>query len=492
VKALDSAGTATDSAVISLADLAIQPLDFVSLILETHQNGASELEMRVRYAFCQPRGIRDDVNVSIIFADSGSGDDPSVKAFAEIWPLCRLLKKLLGNSRSIQARDFDSSSKSVAFDKNNPGNVDLAAFRTKIVGLYTHSTTLATNVQNASTSLVALKSAAAADQLRLALTKIAETGLSDCFPVSSTGFSQDAIDRLVAQASSVQSRWAAILDAHQKGLVALNAPSTSTDSWISGLVESGKALLGKDFILLPVFKFNDPSDMDACYQSRSHLFDYCHGLGRKLIVEGWQHGVSLVRDRMHTLEMIRLLNDNFSLLSGSSDDPVSMEPIQIPFRSGDNWLGVEFPKGTVVYHDTISLVAHLPVHFDARGSQAGLLVDEWTENIPQSEGVTGIGFNYDQPTSMPAQSLLLAVSPSEVGHWTWDGLVGSILDTFSRAKLRAIEPDQLNQTGLTTLLPAIWAEFSTSGANLSLDYALNLKALATQVTQLNLSTIKAS
>ena len=43
----------------------------------------------------------------------------------------------------------------------------------------------------------------------------------------------------------------------------------------------------------------------------------------------------------------------------------------------------------------------------------GLLLDEWVEEIPGKEELTGISFQYNQPDSQPPQSLLLAISPTK-------------------------------------------------------------------------------
>jgi len=57
-----------------------------------------------------------------------------------------------------------------------------------------------------------------------------------------------------------------------------------------------------------------------------------------------------------------------------------------------------------------------------------------------------------------------------------------VLDTFRRAKLRAVEPDQLGTLpGIGTLLPAVIAEFSASRGSVSLDYSLNIAAVRDQV-----------
>ncbi|MEP6692564.1 MAG: hypothetical protein ABJD07_15495, partial [Gemmatimonadaceae bacterium] len=150
----------------------------------------------------------------------------------------------------------------------------------------------------------------------------------------------------------------------------------------------------------------------------------------------------------------------------------------LPFRTGDRWLGAEYPPATEVVHDTVSVVQHLPQGFVAGGAQCGLLVDEWLESVPNRSEVTGLAFNFNAPDTTPPQAILLAVTPNETGAWQWDDLVATVLDTFRRARLRAVEPDQLGDlAGIGTLLPAVIAEFSTSRGSVSLDYSFVLTAI---------------
>ena len=56
--------------------------------------------------------------------------------------------------------------------------------------------------------------------------------------------------------------------------------------------------------------------------------------------------------------------------------------------------------------------------------------------------------------------------------------------TDIRAKLRAVEPDMLDKiSGVTTLLPATMAEFSTSPGALSLDFGLSVPIILSQVME---------
>jgi hypothetical protein len=167
-----------------------------------------------------------------------------------------------------------------------------------------------------------------------------------------------------------------------------------------------------------------------------------------------------------------------AMADGTRPTPLPLAPLQLPFRTGDSWLGAEYPPDLQVTHDTVSMVQHLPQGFAAAGPQCGLLIDEWNETVPMREEVTGLTFNYNAPNSAPPQAILLAVTPHETGSWNWDDLVDSVLDTFRRAKLRAVEPDTIGDIGgIGTLLPAVVAEFSTGAASVSLDYSMVLSEI---------------
>ena len=63
--------------------------------------------------------------------------------------------------------------------------------------------------------------------------------------------------------------------------------------------------------------------------------------------------------------------------------------------------------------------------------------------------------------------------------------MATVLDTFRRARLRAVEPDRLGDLGgIGTLLPAVMAEFSTSRGSVSLDYSFVLSDVRAQALDL--------
>ncbi|MCP3669072.1 MAG: hypothetical protein GY814_01270 [Gammaproteobacteria bacterium] len=113
-----------------------------------------------------------------------------------------------------------------------------------------------------------------------------------------------------------------------------------------------------------------------------------------------------------------------------------------------------------------------------------MLIGEWKEVIPSKSQTTGIAFHYNQPTTEPPQTLLLAITPEVTGTWSWDKLVGTLHNTLDRAKLRAVEPDQLDNTAFGHLLPAIIsAVTSYPFATISTDYVHQTAEKAFNSTQ---------
>ena len=101
--------------------------------------------------------------------------------------------------------------------------------------------------------------------------------------------------------------------------------------------------------------------------------------------------------------------------------------MQLPYRTQDSWLAVEFPthdpidatKSFGISRDTLSIVAHGATAFQAGESKSGLLLDDWTEEIPSTQENAGIAFRFNQPNATPPQALLLVITPEETGSWNW-------------------------------------------------------------------------
>ncbi|PYK54600.1 MAG: hypothetical protein DME48_07500, partial [Verrucomicrobia bacterium] len=388
-------------------------------------------------------------------------------------PLANAIRELAGKSRPLQAQDFVPTSKEVSAPADNPGNIDVVELQGRVTGIRAEFDTLFGDLQNAA-------NAADVAALRQSLIAIANAGFVHAFPLTAFGSDQAHLDMLLAQNTSLQQRYADTTAEYDKNLARVNDAATKPPQKVGLLRDMAKPFLGDDFVVLPRFSFTNLSEIVAAFGDRDQLLKYIGTQGVPLPIDEWLHGVSLVRQTMHTFGLVRMLSETFGAKFGDC------HPIQLPYRSNDTWLGVEFPEGTTIVHDTIAMLQCLPQSFTPAGAQCGFLIEEWTETLPQKEEVTGITFNYDTPNSTAANAVLLAVTPVETGHWSWDNLVGTALDTFERAKLRVVEPDMIDTlTRVAPLLPATIAEFTTGKSTINLDYARNLASVNAATLELS-------
>lgn len=461
---VQSNGAGPIEGVVSLEDLQLQPIDWVYVVRsQAEATGAAELETRVRHAFASARGLADEVIVRISFADNG----PAVgaRSFAEVLALADRLRRLLGTSKRLDGRHFSSASKDTPTDPDNPGRLEIAEATGRVTSRVQAIRDLFGDLKNAANAARASTTAGDVDNLRNRLLAVARTGFAYAMPRSVTGTAIAQRDLLVVQADALVARAEQLGGPTDQQLT--EAAAAKPDAAFALLTEVVKTWMGKDMLLLPRFSFVDLPSVTQADAARDALTAFARGAGSPLPIDEWLHGAACVRPAVHDFEMLRVMAD---AVRGT---PLALAALQLPFRGGDSWLGAAYPPGMEVVHDTVSLVQHLPQGFTPAALQSGLLIDEWTESVPLRESVTGLAFNYNAPNSAPPQAVLLAVTPRETGHWSWDDLVDTVLDTFRRAKLRAVEPDMLGDIGgIGTLLPALVAEFSTSAASVSLDYSL--------------------
>ena len=483
VRAVDQNGTTLVDGgnpiqdTVTLADLNVQPLDFVYLIRKKIEaTGHSEIESRIRFHFARKFKLSDATIVQIEFANTNGGGS-AMRSFAEILPFADAIREMAGKARPLHQQDFAPASKTVSAPSGNPGNIDVGELQSRVEGIRSDFDVLFANLDTAATNAENLQTEAAVDTLRLQLVAIADAGVPLAFPLSSFGFAEAERESLLAQSKSLHDRYEVLKAAYDSKLATVNLADTAPPQKVTLLTEMARGFLGEDFVLLPLFTLMDVADVTKADTNRDQLLKYARDtLLMPLPVDEWLHGVAHVRSNMRIFATVMMLSQTFN------GDAPECSPIQLPFRDNDTWLAVEFPKGTAIVHDTISLLQCLPQGFQPAAVQSGLLIDEWTETMPQRDEVTGITFNFDQPNSAPPAAILLALTPELKGSWRWEDLVGTVLDTMERAKLRAVEPDMIDSlSGFGTLLPSILSEFHTSASGISLDYLLNVDFVAGMV-----------
>jgi hypothetical protein len=463
---------------IAIDKLHLQPIDLIYL-------SAEEIQSRFARIYRQLAGIAEDAVVSI--------DHHTMKPKL---PLLELLRSTFNTGRPLTAADFlppTMTTGDVAYTE--PGELKNRVDNAKntfdghlgtmnalpiIIGGSASTLGVAFTDLEASGDEFSELDFAFADNAQLIqlLTRIAEYGLPDTYPLLSTANDQPSKIRLLTQASHVaQQMKQASKEAGD--LIASAAAIPVADKKTMVFTEAAKKLFGASFTVFPKFKYHNAADIQQSDNDRSQLLQYASThLGMQLPADEWLELTSHVRPKLQNWEQVR------SYVELNTTAAINIEPVQVPYRANDSWLAVEFPteygpsKPFTIDRDTLSIVAQGGSAFDVTQFQSGLLIDDFTQVIPVKEEMTGISFNYDQPSAMAPQALLLAVPSELTGKWQWDDLVGIVNNTFLRAKLRAVEPallDKLNNPQTGILLPALLASFSKYDLDFALDYRLNLK-----------------
>lgn len=229
----------------------------------------------------------------------------------------------------------------------------------------------------------------------------------------------------------------------------LNAADIYVKDKVEKLSELAKVIFGKKFIAIPHYTFNN-----AAIQLQLSLPEdkKITRNGNFMLMDDWMHQLGKVRKRVYDVNRFLQLADVY-------DQPVtSLQPVQLPYVDNDYWLGCEYPAAFKPTGDKLSLLLLNEHLFQDTGNKAGLLIDEWIEVIPGKSETTGVAYHYNQPNATAPQTIMLAVTPDTSTTWTWDNLVHTIIDTVELAKNRAVEPDHIEKSMLSHVLPGIFSE----------------------------------
>ena len=155
-----------------------------------------------------------------------------------------------------------------------------------------------------------------------------------------------------------------------------------------------------------------------------------------------------------------------------------LKPLQLPFVPNDPWMALQFPPGTKLDFERLLYTAAFFAPFAKSAPQCGLLIDEWSEVIPEESLHTGVALHFDRPNCEAPQAMLL-VTPSDFsGRWQWNDVVDAVNETFDLAKRRAVEPVHLGPTQYARFLPATIAAVTVNQLSISANFAINLTTAA--------------
>ncbi len=267
-------------------------------------------------------------------------------------------------------------------------------------------------------------------------------------------------DRIIRSNAELAGHYRAMRDAADTRLAGIDAglaahdAATEPDKRVAALEGAFLAAFGDEFRALARFRVGADQAAELANVDAAHDDLVRHArntLGRSLVVDEWLYSMARVREKVAEWEHTVVTAEG---LTGHRFDLI---PWQLPYRADDHWMATDYPDDYDVSGERLLVTGYHAVPFVAGDPQVGLLIDEWTEVIPIPESTTGVTFHFDQPNSEPPQTMLL-VTPTDFREgWLWSDVVGAVDETLDAAKQRAVEPDQVQGTAFSALLPATTA-----------------------------------
>jgi len=380
---------------VTVADLQIQPLDFLALARTVSASGQSaELDARVTEA----AGVAV-ANISY----SGS--------FQPALELAQTINIILSKSRPLGAQDLllpQEVGKANLKPSPNPDAKNRAAAAMAAL------TTLGTDLDNA---LAANDPALA----RPALKRASLFGIGESYPVA-----DDAA--MLAQASVVQAEAKRRLG------------TTATEP-----AEIAKAVFGREFLLLTPFEPPFAPELDlALARGKEASFGASAAQVRK-----WFQQAARSRPALGAWRKLDLY------VSALGSALPGFEFAQLPFDAAASWVALPFAnEDQRPASGHLSLAFCREAKPGVNESWFGLFVDDWTEVIPNIKETSGVAFHFDDPGAEAPQAVLLAVPPAPAQNWDLASVAAILNETADLAQIRAVDLELLGDLG--QLIPAIY------------------------------------
>ncbi len=472
---------------VTLDLMGLEAIDLVLMSADRLGDGANDLERHLADRVRAADNIGDDVIMLFSGPAPSAGElklvldtsaAPGATPLARVLPQLRALRRLAGGGRGLNAQDYRLPADHEKADPRNPkgfkleASGDLAvlplrvgdvrnALRDAAVALETHLNTLSAVYDALRADPTTFDATAWTGRLatvRERMRAAALFGTPDALPRSAAGVSISAVFGLVEQARAALAVIQKRLAAADAALAPLPAEpprpdpreenrrlAGRLDARLANLVAAARLVLGDGFPLQPRFSL----DLDARVEVDARLAAPIET--DPLALEAWLQSLARVRPRIADVALA-----SAAALWTTGAEP-RLVPVQLPLRAGDPWIGQAW--STAPQEGEVMSVMTLDAPASFADDLEGLLLDEWTETVPAVNETTGVAFHFDRPSAAAPQALLLAAPPNPDGRWRWNELLGVVLDTFARARLRAIEPDHIAASPLFPVLPATLSSF---------------------------------
>lgn len=443
-----------ESREVALAALSLRPLDVLALARERPPafggDGAEDAfatELELRLAATLPAGAR---KVSFDFAVGEADGDR--RGFEEVFEVARAVEAMLGEARPVRAPDL-------ALPEHAPTET-----------VPTADASVRRALAAAVTDLALLRKRLQETEGPALWALLLEAALYD-LPEAIPWTLAPAPDALRARADAVVAAIGRRLaraawppdgpDAPRAGLtqdeLALLAAGAAQQRIATAPDAVAEALFGRRRLVLPeldAVRVRGDGERDAAALRRPVDVRAEPDAVRRWLQAMWRARAPLERWR------------RVSLYAGTLGVPPRAQVAQLEPSPHGRWCALPLQRsGTgdsfVAPPSGCVTLCRLSLGELPAGRWSGLLLDEWSEVIPNDRELTGIGFHYDDPGAEAPQVVLVAVPPVAGQRWTRDTLFDVLEDTFERAQVRAGDAALLGS--LSRVLPALY--LGANGAN---------------------------
>jgi hypothetical protein len=442
-------GAVLETREVRLNELKLASLDLIYANEGSRDAAPSEIEQRMIYLAARkapaiPTGAILRVNPAR--QSTFAATDVSYAEFTEV---LRTARKLITAVRGIDASDLNSGG------QNQPAAIDLVELTARAdradSALRSVLTVLQRGLNTPTTTVL--------DTLRDSILAAASLGVAGAVPFSATGDSPADRAMLLAQGTSVAKELTQRMDQLNTLKTSFNAATATPEETRDQQFARLRATFGKSFVVLPRFTAANALELEKALADSVKIQD-----NDSLAAATWFQRASRVRDGVSRLDAS--LRYAESLETG---ERLSLRVAQLPYQTNDRWVALPLKPGQALSTSRFSLVVQALPTLDVKLPMAGVLIDEWVEVMPNPKETTGIVFQYDQPDATPPQSILLAVPPDPDQPWNLWQLQQVLLETLDLARIRAVDPDTLDEVG--HYLPAMHLAANVGGETVSTDFA---------------------
>jgi hypothetical protein len=442
------AGIVLETKELRINELQLAPLDFIYAVEGAEGGQQAEIEQRILYAIQRKADGFPPGSLLRINPGRGEGWLLSDLSYTEFNELVRTARRLITGARALEAVDLNLP------ERSTEPNIDIVELEKRVADAEVFLRQTPKDFEAA----LALPETASLDPLRDLIIRSAGYGVPGAIPLSASGTSAADRQTLFAQGASIQKEIAQRVDQLDALSAAFDASSAAIEARRDHALARLKIAFGKQFVVMPRFSAPNAAELATALADSTRV-----QAGDPLESATWFQRMSRVRAGVSRLNAS--INYAEALNTG---EKLKLNIAQLPFTDNDRWVGLPLESGKILAGGKLSITVQSSAAIDVNDSLAGLLIDEWVEVVPSAAETTGIALQYDRPNSAPPQTILIAVPPDLEAPWTVWSLQQVLLETLDLARLRAVDPDALNELG--QYLPAMYFAINTDGDTVSTDF----------------------